>query len=430
MAEDILQRFLGKRLFDVGGDDDRLAYLRAASGDLAARLKAAPERIAAYTMVAIDPEVPPDEPILVEVGAILQAKWNSYQGAFADPVLPVLFRAIILSSLEAIAGSEPAAAAITLTCRNLLPHLGARSDTSLWQSLVDSAAHRLELRARREWALPTAIDLEKVELKLPAPREVALATASKDWLAKQFVIASAPNAQDGSATNGNPHWPSENQNWVYQFAPRAASAVAGAVDAVAKKLAENTTNALGLETQAAAITDYVGSVAAHLGQMSLGLERRNSLIWWKEALYSPSAERSYRSVPLAVAAALIAIDASKQMGPFAPRMADAFLLETLRSLDPVETAAGRPLTVLCNEAIEGAGGDIVLAELGHLHREPGRTPLASLIGAGDKIDSAVLERRIGLAGDASFSAAEFALWLLRDLQASAATPPKVKRKGK
>lgn len=428
VAEDILQRFLAKRLFDVGGDDARLAFLRQAAEELANLLKGSPERVVAFTMVAIDPDVPPNEPILAEVAAILQGKWNSYTGAFSDATLPVVFRAIILTALDKIIGSEPVAAAVTLTSRNLLPRLGAKADISLWTTLIDSAAHRLELRARREWALPTAANFEQAELKLPAVPPVASATVSREWLTKQLTAAAAPNDQDGEATNGNQNWPNENQTWVYQFAPRAATAVASAVDAVTKKLAEAVTGAFDAKAQGEAISAYIGSVAANIAQMSLGLERRNSLVWWKEALYSPSAQRSYREVALPVAAALMAIDASKQTGPFAPRMAEAFLLETIRVLDPAATAAPRPLTGLCAEAVQGEGADIVLEALGALHREAGRTSLASLIASGETIDSSVLVRRIGLAGDAELSPAGFALWLFRDLQASAATPPKAKRK--
>lgn len=430
MGEDILQHFLGKRLFDVGSEDARLVNLRQAADELASLLKASPERIVAFTMVAIDPDVAPNEPILAEVGAILQGKWNTYTGAFSDATLPVVFRAIILTALEKIISSEPVAAAVTLTCRNLLPHIGAQDDAVLWTSLVKSAGHRLELRARREWALPTAASFENVELKIPVNAAVASPTLPRDWLTKQLVAASAPHNEAGEATNGNPHWPNENQPWVYQFGSRAAKAVGGAVDSVTKKLAENITGALDMTAQGEAISAYIGTVAANIAQMSIGLERRNSLVWWKEALYSPSAQRSYRVVDLPVAAALIAIDASMQTGPFAPRMAEAFLLETIRALDPAAIATSRPLTQLCADAVQGNGADIVCAYLGGLHREAGRTSLASLIAEGEPIDAAALTHRIGVAGDIVLSPADFALWLFRDMQASAATPPKPKRKAK
>jgi GTPase-associated system helical domain len=430
VVEDVLQRFLAKRLFDVGGEDARLDLLRQASDDVATILKESPERVTAFTMVAIDPDIPPAEPILAEVGVILQAKWNSYAGAFSDPTLPVVFRAIILAALEKIVGSEPLAAAVTLSCRNLLPRLGAKGDASLWTSLVDNAGHRLELRARREWAFPTTTSFEQADLELPKSAGVVPVTISRDWLTKQFAIASGPHNQASEPTGGNSVWPNSNDAWVHQFAPLAANAVGSAIESVAKKLAESVTGALDPKAQSDAITAYIGSVTANIAQISLGLERRNSLVWWKEALYSPSAERSYRSVTLPVAVALIAIDASKQTGPYAPRMAEAFLLEAIRVLDAIETEASLSLTSLCTVAAEGDGSDVVLEYFGTLHREPGRTSLASLIGSGDMIDGAVLERRIGLAGDVTFSPSDFGLWLFRDLQAAAATGPKPKRKTK
>lgn len=432
MADDILQRFLAKRLFDVGGDDNRLEMLRSAAEELGGNLKASPQRIPAFTMVAIDPQVPADEPILIEVGEILQKHWNSYVGAFSDSVLPVVFRGIILTALEQIKGSEALATAIILTCRNLLPHLGAKKDSELWKSLIDASSRKLELRARREWALPSSAPLQEVELELPSLGNVSTTTANRDWLTKQLRAAVGPTDRDGEATDGNPHWPNSAEPWAHDFAERAASGIAGSINGVSKRLVESINTEAGLGAQATAIRDFIGEIAAGVAQTSLGLERRTSLIWWKEALYSPSAERSYREFSLPTASALMAIDAAEQTGPFAPRMAEALLLETIRLLDPVNTNTEALLTELCSQSVcrNEEGSDVVLKRLAQMHCEPGRTPLAGLIGTGMPIDGDVLTKRIGVAADTAMSPAEFAVWVFRDLQASAATPLKRKKRGK
>lgn len=432
MANDILQRFLAKRLFDVGADDNRLELLRQAAAELGAKLKASPQRISAFTMVAIDPDVAPDEPILGEVGAILQSHWNSYKGAFADAVLPVVFRGIILTALEQIIGSEPVATAVTLTCRNLLPKLAAPSDKDLWASLIDSSSHKLELRARREWALPSTAVMRETELKLPNTKPVSPPNFPTGWLTKQLEAASGPHNKENEATDGNPHFPNAGEAWAHEFSPRVAAAIAGSTNSVVKKLIENIQSENGFAAQTEAISTFVQTMAAGIAQTSLGLERRTSLIWWKEALYSSSAERSYRDLTLPIAAALVAIDGAEQTGAFAPRMAEALLLETIRAIDPKAINTVLPLADLCLGAVAPMeeGASVVLKHFSTLHREPGRTPLASLIGSGESIDSTILMRRIGLSADIKLSPADFALWLFRDLQASAATPAKAKRKAK
>lgn len=431
MADDILQRFLAKRLFDVAGDDTRLGHLRTAADDVGALLKASPERTAAFTMVAIDPEVSPDEPILAEVGAILQRPWNSYKGAFSDEKLPVVFRGIILTALEKIIGSEPIAASVTLTCRNLLPRLGGPADSDLWATLIDSASRKLELRARREWSLPSASSFQQAELILPDTGKIAPATANISWLEERLQKAAGPHNTSNENTGGNAYWPSQNEHWVTEFGTRAANAIAGSVNGVIKRLVEALNEQSGAAAQTEAISSYIRTVAEGVTQTTLGLERRTSLIWWKEALYSPSAERSYRDFDLPAAAALAAFDANNQTGPFAPRMAEAFFLETLRMISPDGCSTPIPLTELCARATapHPDDGDLVQHHFAALHREAGRTPLASLLGAGEAIDGKAIEQRIGLPADLRMSSSEFALWLYRDLQASAATPPK-KKKGK
>lgn len=431
VADDYLQRFLNSRLFDVGGDDERLKLLRLAANELADTLKASPERIPAFTMVAIDSETPPDEPLLAEVGGILQHHWNSYAGAFADRTLPVVFRGIILNALGSMINSDPVATAVTMTGRNLLPRLGARADEGLWRDLVDTASHRLEMRARREWALPSAAAAQQHELKVVGIGTVAGTNASKEWLTKQLRAAVGPHTPEQEATGGNAYWPNSGEAWAHDFAARAAAAIVGSINGTAKTLVENVNKELGFKDQAEAIGAYVQAVAGSVAQTALGLERRTSLLWWKEALYSPAAAISYRQLDLPVAAALAAVDSAEQIGAFAPRMAEAFLAETVRSIDPVAAGERMQLVDLCC-AVEAAPAEvreILLARLGQLHVEPGRTQLASLIGTGVTIDGAILERRVGLDPAEQMSIVDFALWLFRDVQASAAAPaPRRKRK--
>jgi DNA-binding transcriptional ArsR family regulator len=430
MAEDILQRFLTKRLFDVGGDDARVAPLRDAADDVVTLIKAAPQRAPVFTMVAIDGAIGPDEPLVGEVMSILEKRWQSYAGAFADSKLPTVARAIILHALSKAMGSDPIAAAVSLTARTMLPHLGVLADKELWTDVIDDAERRLALRAEREWALPSAAKAAEIELSFAGLPQLAVPTTNRDWLARRLGAAVGPKNSEGAAIeSANPHFPDEGEPWAFQFAPIAATAIANAVNAVAKAVVERVDEREGGEALREAIGNYVKATAEALTRTAMGLERRSALLWWKEALYSPAAQTSYRDLDPSVGAALAAVDASAQTGPFAPRMAEAMVRETLLSIDKDSMGARKTLVNHCKAiatAAEGVRGAIQARYAG-VHSEAGRSPLAGLISAEVLSAPEVVERRLGLPGNLEISAIDLGVWLFRDLQASAATPVPVKR---
>jgi len=429
MALDILQRFLTARLFDVGGDDTRVVKLREAAADLANVIKAAPHRVAIFTMVAIDGQIGPDDPLIIEVTGILEKRWQSYAGAFVDASLPTVARAIVLQALASAMASDAVAAAVTLTARNMLPHIGAQSDRNLWIDLIQEADRRLDTRAQREWALPHAAAASDVALTLDGVPALAPPTLSRDWLTKQLQAASGPsNAQGEALKTPNPHWPNEGSPWSHQFAPAAASATAAAVDAVIKALAEKVDEQAGAKALADTVSKYVSEVAATLTQTAAGIERRTSLLWWKEALFSPSTGLSYRDLAPPVAAALAALDASAQTQAFAPRMAEAFVRETVRSIGEEKMLRAQPISQLCSVVIQASDDVRTTLREGYaqVHTEAGRIPLAGVLAG--ELDASVLSARLGIDGSVAISPADFGVWLFRDLQAAAATPAGTKRK--
>lgn len=431
MATDVLQAFLTKRLFDVGGDDSRVKALRDAADDMAAIIKAAPHRTATFTMIAIDSAIGPDEAAVAEVMKILERRWNSYAGAFTDSKLPTVARAILLHALSIASGSEPIAATISLTARNMLPHLGDMGDRALWSEIVGDADRRLARRSEREWALPSSSAASEIKLSVPNEVQLEHPTVNEDWLKGRLTAAVGPqNAAGEQLKNANPHFPNTGQPWSNEFAPLATTAIAGAVNGAMKALTERVATSGAGEALRAAITEYVSATSAALTQTTLGLERRTALLWWKEALFSPSAGLSYRELDPSCAAALAAVDASAQVGPFAPRMAEAVLRETLLSIDRSAMSQQRSIEKHAAELANVSGGVRAAIDESYatIHTESGRTPLGALMASSHTVTSEVFRERLGVPADTDISAADFGLWLFRDLQASAATPEPSKRK--
>ena len=429
MATDVLQKFLTRRLFDVGSDDAKVAPLRAAAEDIAALIKVAPQRTAAMTLVAIDSAIGPDEPLVVEVMGVLEKRWQSYAGAFTDERLPTVARAILLQALAKAMGSEPIAAAVSLTARSSLPLLGDVADRELWTEIISDADRRLARRAEREWAMPSSAHVAGSAPDLPEAAPLAAPQMNRDWLVARLEAASGPHNAAGEAqkTPVNPHFPNAGQPWTTEFAAIAATAISNAVNSVTKEMAERIVARDAGQSVGAVMAGFVDAAAGNFTATAIGLERRTGLLWWKQALFSPAAGVSYRGLDPAAAAATAALDASRQTGAFAPRMAEALVGETLRSIATEAMTKPRRLTELV--AAAAASGGSVRAALeegfGAIHREPGRAPLgATLLDA----DAEAAAERLGLRADTELTPIEFGVWLFRDLQASAATPPPVKRR--
>jgi len=388
LAQDILQRFLSAKLFDVGGDDSRLAKLREAASDLSEQIKTTQQRLIGLTMVAIDAKTPANNPILLDIAKLLEKRWHSYAGAFSDSSLPVVMRAIVLEALGQSIGADAVALSVATTARNLLPHLGSPSDRELWIELIEEADRRLETRARREWALPSAASAAQPAPELPPPPRAQGTVLKRDGLVEKITAASGPSDVNGAAlAGGNPYAPNQGQPWSNEFAPRASKAIADAIDTMAHGITERVNAALAEQSVASALVEHSGRVAESLAQTTTGLERRTSMLWWKEALYSPAVDASYRDMGLVEAAAWAAVDVVDMTGPYAPRMAEAFLVETLRMLDPTE--AMRPLalaSLIDNLAQDGSPrGDSLRVRLSEVPSSAGRTPLASLVAAAQPI---------------------------------------------
>ena len=227
-------------------------------------------------------------PILLEVAAILEKRWNSYAGAFADTTLPVVMRAIILDALARSIGSEPIAAAIALTARTFLPRQGSKADQALWSELLDDAERRLERRAQREWSFPSSADGRTETPTLPQLPAISHTTIKREWLAERIAGAVGPHAEGGAAVAGaNPNWANAGEQWSHDFTKRMTKAIGEALDTIAKNNFDRLNAQLTAAYQAQPLAAYVNEVADEFGARSLGLERRSALLWWKEARSRP-----------------------------------------------------------------------------------------------------------------------------------------------
>ena len=432
MNDDVLLKFLSKRLINVGGDDDKLEHLRKTAADLAGILEQAPAKTCSFALVAFDPHVPATDPTVIEVEDALRKRWQTYVNTFSDTPVTV-FRAMLLDALISACGrNETVAAAFVASARNVLPFMEVGDEQELWAEIVADIEERVDGRAEREWATPASISVPDIKLKPPATDEIRIASdkVNTAGLARGIRAAAGPHYNSPErgqvATEGNPQWPQDDPNtWNYEFGSRIAQTIGGAITRAVEGLSVEGVDLPAFTTETArAISDHLTETLQAVSTAAAGLQRRTNLLWWKEALFSPSARISYRELSPADAAVLMAFDMHQQIPTFSPASVAAFLRETvvsLQTLAPEETTSIR-------ELVEKTQDTDVLSELrteaAKLVGAPaGRCSVLAIIGHPDAIpqlDDPGFRDRTGVKPDTALTLPDWSVWIFRELQAARA----------
>ena len=432
MNDDVLLNFLSKGLINVGGDDDKLGHLRQTAVDLAGILEETPAKACPFALVAFDPHVPTTDPTVIEVEDALRKRWQTYVNTFSDTPVTV-FRAMLLDALTSACGrNDTVAAAFVASARNVLPYMEVGDEQELWAYIVADIEERVEERSEREWATPASISVPDIKLKPPATDEIRIASKKVNTasLSQKLMAAAGPHfnspEQGQVETQGNPQWPQNDPHaWNYEFGSRTAQTVGDAITRAVEGLSIEGVDLPAFTTDTArAISDHLTKTLQAVSTAAAGLQRRTNLLWWKEALFSPSARISYRELSPADAAVLMAFDMHQQIPTFSPASVAAFLRETvvsLPTLDQDETSSIR-------ELVEKTRDSDVLSQLrteaANLVSAPaGRCSVLAIIGHPDtmpQLDDPGFRDRIGVKPDTALTLPDWSVWIFRELQAARA----------
>ena len=432
MNDDVLLKFLSKGLIDVGGDDDKLGHLRQTAVDLTGILEKTPAKACPYALVAFDPDVPSTDPIIVEVEDTLRKRWETYVNTFADTPVAV-FRAMLLDALiRACELNDTVAAAFVASARNVLPFMEVGGEREIWADIVGEIERKVEERAEREWATPASISVPDIKLESPSMSEIRISSRKLNTanLGERFMAAAGPqfNSPDRGHvdTEGNPHWPQNDPaSWSYEFGQRTAEAVREAINRAIGGLSVEGVDLPGFtQDMTRVMSEQLTTTLQAVSSATAGLQRRTNLLWWKEALFSPSARMSYREMPSFEAAVLMALDMHRQIPTFSPASVAAFLRESVIALPTMD----QEQKVLIRELVEKARDASILEELrteaGKLVAAPvGRSSILCLIGHSEavpRIDDGTFQDFVGVKPDTMLTLPDWSVWIFRELQAARA----------
>jgi hypothetical protein len=388
-------------------------------------LKKHPFKVPNYSLIAFDPEAPPDDPVTLEVLGVLKEAWPTYVNTFASTPIQVL-RAIILDALVSSAQEdERVAVAVAASARSVLPFMETGNEFSIWVDVVEKIEDSVDRRAEEEWSTPAGIDIPPFATSAVAPIKVGNSALKIDREAfKQQFVSAAQGVGGFNIHNPMP--------WVQSFANALADPIAETLDKVSANAKVNPVDlSTPLQELGNAVSSYVSSAVKAFGTATAGLQRRTNLIWWKQSLYSLSKRKSYRTFPRTVAASLMAFDLYQQTPMFSPASVSAFLEEAIHSLPEATDPSGRPLKEIVAEACIDPSVDVLRTEASKLFSAPnGRSPILALIGhsSGHAPSDLDLRKIVGVSPEVRVTDAQWASWIFRDLQAGRASKEQPKKR--
>src|SRR5436190_3933624 len=230
----MLQEFLNANLLPVT-DEGYFEKLKKSSEEIAKKLNKNKSKILSYTLVALDPEIPPDNPNVIEVKDLITKNWSTFSTNSKDT--PVTFiRAVILEALENVSRETGIACLIWLTGRNIQKHFKLiGKEKELITNFLLSLGGEIENKAAESWSLPSESKLQKLNIEI---KELVSINIDVETLQKKMEDASGPSNAAGVANyeSPNPHWSNSASHWSFQFAPRAAQGIADVVNKALKEL--------------------------------------------------------------------------------------------------------------------------------------------------------------------------------------------------
>jgi hypothetical protein len=408
MQSDVLQKFLDKGLLDLGEDRERFGYVKSAAEDLAKKLLENRRDLIAASSVVMGGEISEDEPIINLCKEAVTTHWQTYGSRF--PSKPIqLFRATLLQALALITNRDSDTSNIGViyytTC-GLLPYIATKPEDDIFREFLTGLGQKVEDQAATIWALPRNSESPKIQYG----DGVKAAAAATDTKTLKDALKNAIGPAGGNGAN--PNWPSSNSaDWLEHYSAGSASAIAAAIGLAVKDVLPKIVGQSRSDIQVA--IDRLNDKLVHVGAENL----RADILYWKEALFSPSKKVTYRQLSHDGTIYWAAQDLHLRVPHFHPLSVEFFLRETVRSAIG-DKEAKKKLTL--EQFSAGATSDVqsALSMTTEFHGNQRLTPLQAVQASiAKKLDPHDASVQTGMAPETTIQRDEIAVLLFRDFQA-------------
>jgi len=324
MEEKFLQYFLKTGLFDIGDSDERLKWLQESIADLKKKFEEDISLLPKFTLVALDPNISDNEPVMIETEKIITDHWKALRGKYTEMPRNII-RGVILNALNSVGIADPySARVIYLTALNFYPYAKLNSEKNLVLTMLNTLGEIAEKNAIVEWSL---IEQEpSIKLGTLKVSDFKFGAVSIDQsVIEKFLKEGAVNP-----SGHNPYqYP---QQWGDYFSKKASEGISAAFQKAMDEF-NNSLSPTAIETPINKFfTEFKKTLDANLKTSFSSLtavERRSKLLWWKETLYSSSQKRSYRGLDKTLLPILMSSDLNNQVPEITPISVDYLLRDTL-----------------------------------------------------------------------------------------------------
>jgi hypothetical protein len=415
----VLQHLLEAELVDID-DDSQMEKLTAAAAFVQDQLAEGKIGIAPATLVAMDPQVEADEPVLDAVYAAVSAQWSTVKKRHPDrPV--ALLRGVLAQALAAAGESDAVASVIWPTASSYAPYAPLAREQEVWSRILLPIGERAERAAAAAWSGRGGES--RVEIPVPAIPAISASATGLDTATLTAYLAAAAGPVDsplqGVQSNQNTvdqgsYGGSAQPAWAKTFGATAATGITRVVNAALVA----TVKSLDLSPLKSSLEEHTSGISRAVADALAPLhaiELRSRVLIWREALYSRSQRRPYREIPAPLAVVSIAADLAAEVPPMSPASVDNLaweaahaVLGTRATSIPEFAAALIDLDDPSPAALLGSDTDV-----------RGRKTLLSFIRAviaGGEVPSDV-RAQLGVGGAVEIPLPDLVRWLFRDLRA-------------
>jgi hypothetical protein len=412
MENKFFQKFLETGLFDIGDQDERLEHLEKSITDLQNILEKDLSKLSKYTLVALDPNITEEEPVLKEVEATVTEYWKTLRIKHKKMPIQIL-RGVILNALyESGKNDVKIARIIYLTGSNYYPYAKLGRDKEIIENLLSELAELAEEDAIKEWSfIEEEPSLKLTTLKL---KEFKFGSVNLDKTKlKADMLKAAQNAPDGHGTQHG-----GVSSWGTHFATTSSNGIASAFEIALNQFNES----LSPDSIETPINKFFtafkksldNNLKASFSSM-VAVERRSKLLWWKETLYSQSLKKSYRELDKNLLPVIMSSDLYQQLPAIAPVSVDFLLKDTLYLLLDKEEE------ISFENYLKSIIGDksTLLSYLDSNNETEGRISLTDFIGLfiNDKVAIKDFQNKTGISLTEKTTFNDLSVSILHDLMA-------------
>lgn len=329
----MLQDYLNSNLLKLTDDGD-FKKLKKSADEIAKKLAKSKTKILSYTLSAIDPDISVENSDIMEVKEIIVKNWSTFATNAKDTPLTYI-RAVMLEALSSISNDVNQSLLIWFASRNIVQyHKLIGKEKEIIMEFLTKLGNNINEKANKEWALSNNDSLSKISFEL---EEISKYALNEDTLIKYLEDAVGPQNKNGSANfaSPNPHWSNSAPSWSYEFPSRAAKGIKTLVDACLKAIVTITNE--NKNTIQNSFTKALEEVQQEVSNRNKSLQLRSELLWWKEARYSSSTDRSYDELDKNILEIVLACDYSSFIPVIYPKSVDYFLKESYKGLKGITT---------------------------------------------------------------------------------------------